>query len=99
MARVAGSGTPDPIVHATEGEDCAHVLGHLYEYLDSEMTSDDQVRMRAHIAHCAPCLTELSLEELVKQLVRRSCHEQAPPQLRARITAQVSVWRMTTQLH
>ena len=88
-----------PIPHSTEGEtECEHALKHLYEYLDSEMTSDDEVRMRAHVAHCSPCLAELSAEELVKQLVRRSCHEQAPPQLRARITAQVSVWRMTTQL-
>lgn len=94
----AGDGVPVPIVHATGDDDCAHVLGHLYAYLDSEMTADDQRVMRAHMAHCAPCVAELSMEELVKQLVRRSCHEQAPPHLRARIAAQVSVWRITSQL-
>lgn len=81
-----------PIPHATDGEsDCEHALGHLYEFLDSEMTSDDEARMRAHMAHCAPCVAELSAEELVKSLVRRSCSEQAPESLRLRIRAQLSV--------
>lgn len=81
-----------PIPHSTEGEsDCEHALGHLYEFLDSEMTSDDEVRMRAHMAHCAPCVAELSAEELVKSLVRRSCSEQAPESLHVRIKAQLSV--------
>ncbi len=85
---------PAPIPHDVVGEsDCAHTLGHLYEFLDSEMTPADEARMRAHLAHCSPCLAELSLEEMVKRLVRRSCHEQAPAHLRARIQAQVSGWR------
>jgi anti-sigma factor (TIGR02949 family) len=96
-----GAGAQDeaivPIPHSTEGEtECEHALKHLYEYLDSEMTSDDEVRMRAHVAHCSPCLAELSAEELVKQLVRRSCHEQAPADLRLRIQAQFTVLRTTT---
>ncbi len=87
----------EPIAHATGSKpDCAHALDHLYEYLDSEMTAEDQLHMRAHLAHCTPCLAELSLEEMVKEIVRRSCHEQAPPHLRMRIQAQVSVWRTTT---
>jgi len=86
-----------PIPHSSEGEtECEHALKHLYEYLDSEMTSEDEVRMRAHVAHCSPCLAELSAEELVKQLVRRSCHEQAPAELRLRIQAQLTVHRTTT---
>ncbi|WP_251150295.1 mycothiol system anti-sigma-R factor [Cellulosimicrobium sp. Marseille-Q4280] len=89
--------TVTPIPHSTEGEsECEHALLHLYEYLDSEMTSDDELRMRAHVAHCSPCLAELSVEELVKRLVRRSCHEQAPPSLRARIHAQLIVMTTTT---
>lgn len=96
-ARTTGTaeGSVTPIPHATEGEsECEHALTHLYEYLDSEMTPEDEMRMRAHVAHCSPCLAELSVEELVKQLVRRSCHEQAPAGLRERIHAQLTV--MTT---
>ena len=81
--------TPVPHEPAEGESDCQHILTHLYEYLDSEMTPDDEHRMRAHVAHCSPCLAELSLEELVKKLVRRSCSEQAPEELRLRIRAQI----------
>jgi len=100
-SRIPGRGpveeTVTPIPHSTAGEsECAHALTHLYEYLDSEMTSDDELRMRAHVAHCSPCLAELSVEELVKQLVRRSCHEKAPAGLRERIHTQLTVMVTTT---
>lgn len=75
--------------------ECRHALEHLYEFLDSEMTAADETRMRAHVAQCSPCLAELSVEEIVKELVRRSCHEQAPEHLRARVCAQFTVWRTT----
>ncbi|WP_166849726.1 mycothiol system anti-sigma-R factor [Isoptericola sp. BMS4] len=82
-----------PIPHEpAEGEnECEHALVHLYEYLDSEMTPADERRMRAHVAHCSPCLAELSVEELVKQLVKRSCAERAPETLRLRIHEQITV--------
>jgi len=81
----------EPIPHDTAGEsECEHARMHLYEYLDSEMTPDDEQRMRAHVAHCSPCLAELSVEDLVKQLVRRSCSERAPDTLRVRIRAQLT---------
>ena len=36
-----------PIPHSTAGEsECEHALTHLYEYLDSEMTPDDELRIR-----------------------------------------------------
>ncbi|WP_125776817.1 mycothiol system anti-sigma-R factor [Antribacter gilvus] len=86
-----GSQAVEPIPHDTAGSsECEHALGHLYEYLDSEMTPDDELRMRAHVAHCSPCLAELSVEELVKQLVKRSCHERAPETLRLRIREQLT---------
>jgi anti-sigma factor (TIGR02949 family) len=82
----------EPIPHDTAGEsECEHALMHLYEYLDSEMTPEDEQRMRAHVAHCSPCLAELSVEDLVKQLVRRSCKERAPETLRLRIHEQLTV--------
>lgn len=81
-----------PVPHDTAGSsECEHVLKHLYEYLDSEMTPGDEERMRAHVAHCSPCLAELSVEDLVKQLVRRSCTERAPETLRVRIYQQLTV--------
>jgi len=67
---------------------CGEVYTHLFEYLDSEMTDDDAVRMRHHIETCSPCLAELSIEELIRQVVRRSCAERAPEGLRLRVLAQ-----------
>ena len=82
----------EPVPHDTAGEsECQHALTHLYEYLDSEMTPDDEQRMRAHVAHCSPCLAEMSVEDLVKQLVKRSCNERAPDTLRIRIHEQLTV--------
>ena len=83
--------TPIPHEPAQGESECEHALNHLYEYLDSEMTPEDELRMRAHVAHCSPCLAELSTEELVKRLVRRSCVERAPERLRVRIHEQLTI--------
>jgi len=69
-------------------EACQNVANHIYEYLDSEMTQADADRMRAHVAECSPCLAELSIDELIRQALKRSCAERAPEHLRARIVAQ-----------
>ncbi|SDD56052.1 mycothiol system anti-sigma-R factor [Sanguibacter gelidistatuariae] len=71
-------------------DNCDDVIGHLFEYLDSEMTDNDAERMRAHVAECSPCLAELSIDELVKRLLRRSCTEQAPEHLRVKIHLQIT---------
>ena len=70
-------------------DNCDDVIAHLFEYLDSEMTDDDADRMRAHVAECSPCLAELSIDEMVKRLLRRSCAEQAPEHLRLKIHLQI----------
>lgn len=71
-------------------DNCDDVIAHLFEYLDSEMTDSDADRMRAHVAGCNPCLAELSIDELVKRLLRRSCTEQAPEHLRLKIHLQIT---------
>ena len=71
-------------------DNCDDVIAHLFEYLDSEMTDSDADRMRAHVADCNPCLAELSIDELVKRLLRRSCTEQAPEHLRMKIHLQIT---------
>lgn len=90
------TGPVEPIPHAVpEGAgdepECSHVVEHIYEYLDSEMTEQDAARMRAHLAHCSPCLAELGVDEIVRQMLRRSCADKAPATLRARIRAQLLV--------
>lgn len=72
-------------------DSCDDVMRHLFEYLDSEMTEADARVMRDHVAECSPCLAELSIDEMVKRLLRRSCTEQAPEYLRVRIRTQITL--------
>jgi anti-sigma factor (TIGR02949 family) len=64
---------------------CAEVIDHLYEFLDQELPDGDIRKIRQHLDECAPCLREYGLEEAVRALVRRSCSEVAPEQLRSRV--------------
>ena len=78
----------DDEVHAplTMDEDpCSAALRRLWTYLDKELTPDDEDELRDHLAGCPPCLAEYSIDVVLKDLVRRSCHEEAPAGLRVRI--------------
>lgn len=78
----------DDEAHAplTADEDaCTAALRQLWSYLDKELTPDDEDELRDHLAGCPPCLAEYSIDVVLKDLVRRSCHEEAPAGLRVRI--------------
>lgn len=73
---------------------CAEVLDHLYEYLDHELPDRDTAQVRQHMDECGPCLREYGLEEAVRSLVRRSCHESAPASLRTRVLLRIETIRI-----
>jgi len=75
---------------------CAEVIDHLYEYLDHELPTGDLAKIRQHLDECGPCLREYGLEEVVKSLVKRSCQEAAPLQLRQRVL--LSIQRVRVEL-
>lgn len=79
----------------TEGRpaDCSEALERLFEFLDHEIQEADGDRIRQHLADCEPCLAEYDVEDHLKKLVRRSCHEEAPRQLHLRIREQLTVLR------
>ena len=79
--------------HAGDGSgvDCGQALGRLFEYLDSELETLDSEQVRHHLEECAPCLGEYDVEVVVKNLVRRSCKESAPEDLRMRIHQRLTV--------
>lgn len=85
----------DKLEHELDKGACESVAEHIYEYLDSEMTEEDANTMRAHVAECSPCLAELSIDELIKRALKRSCAEQAPTHLRDRIRAQFTQTTIT----
>ena len=77
--------------------DCSEVLHHIYEYLDGEMSPEDVRRVASHLSECRPCLAEHDLDAAVKQVVRRSCVEQAAPEsLRMQVVQRITTVRMTS---
>lgn len=89
----SGTGTPAEGGHV----DCTEALARLFEFLDAEIDEQAGDRIRQHLADCEPCLSEYEVEEHLKALVRRSCHDTAPAQLHLRIRQQLTVLRM--QVH
>jgi anti-sigma factor (TIGR02949 family) len=77
---------------------CEEVLDHLYEYLDGEMPSELRVKFRQHFVECAPCLRQHGLEEVVKALVKRSCSEHAPEELRAKVLLKIRQVRVEVDI-
>ncbi|MDX3797606.1 mycothiol system anti-sigma-R factor [Streptomyces sp. AK04-3B] len=74
--------------------DCSEVLGHLYEYLDSEMPPLDRDKFQHHFEECSPCLEKYGLEEAVKKLVKRCCgQDDVPTDLRAKVMGRIDLIR------
>jgi len=74
--------------------DCAQALARVYEYLDGELGPDDLVKIREHIDDCEPCLKQYDLDIALKALIRRSCRESAPADLRDRIMVKITEVRI-----
>ena len=68
-----------------DDDPCSAALRRLWTYLDKELTADDEDDLRDHLAGCPPCLAEYSIDVVLKDIVRRSCQEEAPEGLRVRI--------------
>jgi anti-sigma factor (TIGR02949 family) len=78
--------------------DCSRARLQLYEYLDGEMDPDDVDKIREHLAHCGPCLKEYDLDQMLKELVRRSCGcEPAPTELRMQIMSRITTINLTVE--
>jgi anti-sigma factor (TIGR02949 family) len=72
---------------------CSEVLDRVYEYLDGEMDKHDVHHIKEHLDECGPCLREFGLEEAVKAIVKRSCHDQAPAELRSKVMLRIEAAR------
>ena len=68
---------------------CSEVLDRVYEYLDGELDRSRVHDIKEHLEECGPCLREFGLEEAVKAIVKRSCHDRAPADLRQKV-----LWRI-----
>ncbi len=76
--------------------DCSDVIALVYAYLDGEMREEDRIQVGLHLSKCGPCLRQYGLEEVVKELVHRSCScPVAPEGLRMRIVTRIQQVRIT----
>jgi len=73
---------------------CSEVLDKVYEYIDGELGPDRVHEIKDHLDECGPCLREFGLEEAVKSIVKRSCHDQAPAELRAKVLVRIEAVRV-----
>ncbi|WP_114855359.1 mycothiol system anti-sigma-R factor [Brachybacterium sp. YJGR34] len=60
----------------------------LEEALDGELPAEMVERMQRHTADCPECAEEWDQVRRIKELVRRSCADRAPSELRERIAVQ-----------
>ncbi|WP_282945519.1 mycothiol system anti-sigma-R factor [Cellulomonas endometrii] len=91
----AAGATPAKDASEGCGPDCEQALGRLFAYVDHELEPVDADRVRAHIEDCRPCLDEMAVDTMLKELVKRSCHEQAPEELRVKIHARLTTLKVT----
>ncbi|MFQ5703407.1 MAG: zf-HC2 domain-containing protein [Gemmatimonadales bacterium] len=72
------------------GIDCHQAAQRLYDYLDGELSSDDEKAVRGHLRDCAPCFSLFNFEEAyVKFLSARAKARKAPEHLKLKIFEQV----------
>jgi mycothiol system anti-sigma-R factor len=68
------------------GMTCAEALEKIYEFLDGELTSEVEERIREHLAICRQCHPQFRHEEVfLRFLEKRAQIVSAPPALRRRI--------------
>ncbi|WNI17917.1 mycothiol system anti-sigma-R factor [Actinacidiphila sp. ITFR-21] len=74
--------------------DCSEVLGHLYEYLDDEMSAESCAKFQEHFEECQACLEKYGLEQAVKKLVKRCCgSDDVPRDLRSKVMMRIELIR------
>ena len=72
------------------GGDCQDALHTLYNYLDGELTKERRQAIQRHLSQCEPCLHAFDFEAELKVVIARSCRDQVPDHLRAKIARAIS---------
>ena len=65
----------------------------LYEYLDGALSHADLVEIKDHLEDCPECAQEHDLECLIRSVVKRSCTEAAPENLKNAILQRIHAIR------
>ncbi len=61
----------------------------IYEYLDGALSCGDLAEIKEHLDSCPDCAQDYDLECVIRSVVRRSCTEAAPANLKAAILERI----------
>jgi mycothiol system anti-sigma-R factor len=65
--------------------DCERALKEIELFLDGELDPRERELLRAHLGDCPPCGDRAEFQSRLKGLLARTCSQDAPASLRARI--------------
>lgn len=71
--------------------ECVKLARMLYEYVDGGCDPHTRALLAKHAKECPSCLEALGIEQQVREILRSSCCESAPVELRYRITRQLRI--------
>lgn len=72
-------------------KNCAETLKHLDDYLDRELSPNEIAEVESHLAECADCHDEFSVEQELLDCVREKLrHLRVPADLMQRIAARIA---------
>ena len=77
----------------THHKDCSEVIHQIFVFIDNELDQATCGEIQQHLDECGPCLAEFGLEEQVKAIVKRSCADPAPAELRAKVLRHIAAAR------
>ena len=61
----------------------------IYEYLDGALTTEDLEEIHAHLTDCPECAREYNFECVIRSVMKRSCRETAPTELKRSILERI----------
>jgi anti-sigma factor (TIGR02949 family) len=65
----------------------------IYEYLDGALTRSDLAEIKQHLDECPECAEQYDLECVIRKVVKRSCTEAAPENLKNAILERIHTIR------
>ncbi|MFC5369752.1 mycothiol system anti-sigma-R factor [Arcanobacterium bovis] len=72
---------------------CGDVVDSLFELLDHEIPQERAEVLYTHGEECVNCSEQIAAEMRIREIVRRSCSEVAPSELRVRISQFIVQYR------
>ncbi|HXY92957.1 MAG TPA: mycothiol system anti-sigma-R factor [Acidimicrobiia bacterium] len=70
--------------------DCDKAIFRVYHYLDGELTVWRRWSITRHLHRCPPCAQGFDFEVELRQVVSAKCRDEAPEELRRRITEAIA---------